>query len=85
MSEWKEYKRTTVADVDFIVKERSDLRNQHGSMEYSIEAYIGGQLIYVERCEQSKWLGHCYGQLLLPEVANRAKKHNQSTKSNTSV
>jgi len=75
MSEWREFKRETIVGVELVVKERADLRNRHGAMEFLIDAYLGGDLILSERCDQSKWLGHCYGQLLLPEIAARAKNY----------
>lgn len=75
MSTWREYKSVEIDGVRLVVEERMDLRNRNGAMEYIISAYIGGRFKRSERIDQSKWLGHCYGQLLLPEIAKRAKGH----------
>lgn len=65
-------RRTTIEGVELVVFERIDLRNQHGALEYIVEAWRNGELKRHERIEQSKWLGHCHGQLLLPQIAKRA-------------
>lgn len=78
MPTWKEQKQVELDGVNLTVRERTDQRNKHGALEYIIEARIDGKLVVSERHSQSVWLGHCYGQLLLPDVAKRAKasKHN---------
>jgi hypothetical protein len=72
MPEWKESYRKVIDEVELVVKERTDLRNRHGALEYSVSAFIGGKFIRSERVPQSTWLGHCSGQLLLPLIAERA-------------
>lgn len=77
MSTWKEFKRTKINGVEIVVHERMDLRNRHGAMDYRIDAFVDGQLRHSERHSQSTWLGHCYGQLLLPIIAKRAIQNNK--------
>jgi len=69
-----EFKKVNVGGVDLVVKERMDARNRHGALEYIVEAYLGGELVHSERIHQSAWLGHCDGQLLLPEIAARVQE-----------
>lgn len=83
MPTWKEQKQTELNGVSLTVKERTDLRNRHGSLEYIVEARIGGELVTSERHSQSTWLGHCHGQLLLPDVAKRAKASRHNSHSTT--
>lgn len=50
-------------------------RNRHGSMRYMIHVLNAkGEAIHTEFCDQSRWLGHCMGQLVLPEVVANSRK-----------
>jgi hypothetical protein len=72
MPEWADYKTVRIGSVDLRVRERMDMRNHHGAMEYIVTAWVGGEMVLTERHGQSVWLGHCCGQLLLPLIAKRA-------------
>jgi hypothetical protein len=74
MPTWKEFSRTQIDGFDLVVSERMDSRNHHGATEYKILVERNGELIHFERHPWNVWLGHCYGQLLLPEVAGRAAR-----------
>ena len=73
MSYWKVMKNRQYGEIKIVAKERVDSRNHHGSTEYLIEAFFDGTLVHSERHRQSVWLGHCWGHLLMPDVAERAR------------
>jgi hypothetical protein len=83
MPDWKPYSTTEIDGVALVVKERTDLRNAQGALEYLVEARIGGEVVTTERHTQSVWLGHCFGQLLLPLIAKRARQLVAGPSSNT--
>lgn len=76
MPSWKEFRKVELDGVELTIKERADVHNHHGALEYIVEARILGELIITERVSQNKWLGHCYGQLLLPMIVERAHRIN---------
>lgn len=71
---WKEHSREIINGLDVVVKDRSDSRDRHGSLEYIIEVIQNGITIHSERHSSSVWLGHCNGYLLKPLIVERALK-----------
>lgn len=72
MPQWREMRRQKVDGLTVIVNERWDRRNRHGATEYIIRVERDGALLRSERHPWNVWLGHCCGQLLIPEVIARA-------------
>lgn len=76
MPQWSEKQRLEINGVTLIVEERTDRRNRQGATEYIVNTEINGTPVHQERISQSTWLGHNHGNLLLPEIAQRARtKH----------
>lgn len=70
---WLEPTESTIDGAKVLVSE-SDQRNRHGAMRYIVKVVGLGPVDHTEFVEQSRWLGHCWGQLLLPEIVARAKQ-----------
>jgi len=69
---WSEPREVDVDGTKVRVSEDMTHRNRHGAMKYMIEVVEGEDVIHTEFCDQSRWLGHCWGRLFLPEVVARA-------------
>lgn len=74
MSSWKETSRTVIDGIELVTEERTDSRNHHGATEYIVTAKIDGLVVTSRRVPWNVWLGHNFGSLLLPEVAEEAKR-----------
>lgn len=48
-------------------------RNRHGSLEYIVELARDGRQMGFRRVSQDKWLGHCYGQVIIREMVEAAE------------
>lgn len=76
---WSEPKETVVNGVKVLISEDMTHRNRHGAMKYMVEVMDGEDVIHTEFCDQARWLGHCWGQLLLPKIIDFAKTHRAFT------
>lgn len=85
MPTWRHYSTVQYQGVEIVIQERLDKRNRLGAIEYIFTAKIDGHTVLSDRIDQSKFLGHCYGQLLIPQLAAMARQQQRRLQSSGQV
>lgn len=68
MPEWTTESIRAYGDVQVEVRREMMSRRP----DRVVQCSIAGRMIYSERVDDSRWVGHCCGQLLVPAIVARA-------------